>query len=167
MIRLMNLARRQRSAYTLMEMLVVISIVTLLVAINAKWIHASLNFSSRVKQRHRQQLNLKRLGTNFSRDVRRCQKMLVEDRSLRLNSANFQASYTIEDDQILLTRKREGKTIFRDRFELGSHVDADWDETEMPNWITLVIRRKQLNHGEAGGSVEFFVRTGPRPWEAP
>ena len=162
----MNSRQTSRSGYTLFEMLLVIAAFSVLLAVNAKWLHVTLKMSSTVKQRHRYHQNLQRLDGQLRTDIRQCRQMSVAGDELHLlGEQDHETVYTIETDQITLLRKQAGNVVFQDRFQLSRHVDSNWEIDQLPERVALIVRRKLPPNSSDTGEVDFFLRAGPNRWD--
>ncbi len=172
--------QNHRFGYTLIEMLLSITVATVLLGINVGWIHQTMKFASATKQRQRQQQSLTRLAWEFREDVRAGKSIaMVGDDQLVITSIDGdQATYTISGTQLLVEKTDDQPIVKRERFELARNATAVWDTSEMPDWISLIVYR-------GGESVELpsdenskppipeatpmpadlHVRVGPNRWK--
>jgi prepilin-type N-terminal cleavage/methylation domain-containing protein len=130
--------------FTLMELLIVMSIASVLLLVTIGWIHQSMKYASVIKQRQRNHINLTRLAWALRDDVRECQFMSMADENrLVLTSGETQISYTISDSSLMVEKKfgKEAQPMIREAYELPASSTIDWDTSEMPDWITLVVYR--------------------------
>ena len=137
---------RSRRGFSMIEMLVAVSLASLLLSINAVWIYHTMRFSSRVSQRHQQHQNLTRLAGEFRDDVRSCEKIeVVNKNEIKLtasagNAATWTANYKITGTDIFLSRQTGSQTNM-ERFSLSPSSVIRWDVSEMPETISLLISR--------------------------
>ena len=157
-----------RNGYTLIEMIIAMSILMILMAINAKWIHESIKFASKVDDRKRQHLSLDRLDNKLRQDIRQSNSMALENRSLTLTfDDELVVTYSIDGTRITIVKERDSKIVFQDRFELGNRADIQWDSSEMPEWISLVVRDRNptlRSNPDAAMRIDYYMRAAPNPW---
>jgi prepilin-type N-terminal cleavage/methylation domain-containing protein len=133
---------RQRQAFSLLELLVVVSLTAVLITITTAWIHQTLSFSSAVRKRQTQHLNCQRLNWQFRDDVRQCQSMQLENNQLQLTQNDGSMIQYTASPALLRVEKRLGDRLIRQEefaFEPGAIVH--WDTSEMPTWISLEVLR--------------------------
>ena len=146
---------RTRSGYSLLELMVVISVLATLMSVAAAWIHQSLTFSSVMRQRDRHHQSLMRLSRQLRDDIHHGQTALVDESNQLVisMSGDHQVTYTIDDQHGLLRQSREGDTVAHNRFSLAPTASAHWDASELPDWISLIVDR--------GPGVESQTSVGP------
>lgn len=176
----------KRDGYSLIELMMVISVAAVLMMVNVGWMHQSMKFASSMTQRHRHHQNLTRLGWAFRDDVWQSESIsVVDDNRLVLNWQNgTEASYTISDTSLVVEKQEqlaEGPRTKREVFELASGSIIRWETAELPDWISLTVFRE--NKGAPGVApdrnqseslkpnavpIDFHIRVGPkrRAWQA-
>ena len=139
--------RGSRRGFSMIEMLVACSLATLILSINAVWIYHTMRFSSRVSQRHRDHQNLTRLAGDFRDDVRACEKIkIIDQNEVELASpagdaAAWTSNYKLTETDIFLSRQSAGSQISQERFSLSPNSVIQWDVSELPETISLIVSR--------------------------
>jgi prepilin-type N-terminal cleavage/methylation domain-containing protein len=172
--------QNHRCGYTLIEMLLSITVATVLLGVNVGWIHQTMKFASVTKQRQRQQQSLTRLAWEFRDDVRAGNSiaMVGEDQLVIKSADGGQATYTISGSELLVEKTGDQPMVKRERFELARNATAVWDTSEMPDWISLVVYRggeslelESDRNSESPTPVanpipaDLHVRVGPNRWK--
>lgn len=172
--------RRSPRGYTLIELLLVMSVAVVLMMVNVGWIHQTMKFSSLMKQRQRHHQNLTRLSRDLRDDVRNSKTISMDGENrlvLKLNDDAIVA-YAISATSVEVERLNNETMIARESFELAPESNAYWDTSEMPDWISLVVARGR--DGLAGqtatesnpttiamnqGAADLHVRVRPNRWD--
>ena len=162
-----------RFGYALVEMLVMISVVTMVMTVALSWIHASMRFSSAVKDRSMVHQQLNRLEEDLRTRIGRAKSIKVEGDTLILSSGESQTRYTIKDH--VLERVHESNAADdaaqtgAENFRIGRDVGARWGTEELPEWVSLTIRQKPVSDDSASSigsletpKLEWYLRAGPR-----
>ena len=170
-----------RRGFSLMELMVVMSVAAVLMVVNVGWLHQSMKHASTIKQRQRHHQNLTRLAWALRDDVRRSDSMSFDgDEQLLLDwKDGTQVRYVISDTSLLM-EKRESKAaeatvLGREVFKLAPGSTIRWDVAEMPEWVSLVVERahKSVSQlpNDSGNSqsfetgsvpIDFHVRVAPK-----
>lgn len=134
--------RYDKSGFTLIELMVVLTVTSVFLLLAISWISETMNFSSRMKTHQRQHSQLTRLGWNLRTDVRMSQSMTIEDdtRLVLIRRNGQRVVYTISG-ATLEVEKSTGSQTHRDRFPLASNSRARWDTSGMPESIGLIVSR--------------------------
>jgi prepilin-type N-terminal cleavage/methylation domain-containing protein len=171
-----HFARKHRRAYTLIEIMVTMSIGTVVMMVAAGWIHQSMKTASIMRQRERQHQSLLSLAASLRDHVRRSESMVLkDDRELQVRMTNDeQVIFQISEASVHMRRTRDGEVTQSETFRLSDQCRAIWDRSEMPNWITLMVRRQPKAYAQRVGEakqidetvsvqspVELIVRTSP------
>lgn len=170
----MKLSRKRRG-YTLIELLFMISIAVILLSVNVGWIHQTMKFSSKMTQRQRHHQNLTRLAWELRDDVRQSQSLAMQDENclvLRMND-DTNIDYKISGHSIEMERRTGETTIRRERYELSPNSIASWDVSELPDWVSLIVKRGREGLAEDPDrsardnevtAVDLHVRVSPNRW---
>jgi prepilin-type N-terminal cleavage/methylation domain-containing protein len=139
----MNTTSR-RSGYTLIELMVVLSVSSTLLMVSVGWIHQSMTLASTMRDRQHHHQNLMRLSRQLRDDVHHGRSVsMASDQQLVITFADDQKlSYTITDNGIWRRSINGGGPVSQDSFEFSQPVAARWDASELPDWISLVVARK-------------------------
>jgi len=170
-----------RPGYTLLEMMLAITVATVLLGINVGWIHQTMKFSSVTKQRQRQQQSLTRLAWNLRDDVRGCDSisMVGEDQLVLNSDAGLKITYTISGRHMLVEKSGDQLMVQRERYDLGRGATAVWDVAELPAWISLIVYRGGVHLEPSSAEkpplpsaitsempADLHVRVGPNRWNS-
>ena len=109
--------------YSLIELMMVISVATVIMGVNVGWIHQTMKFASSMKQRQRHHQNLTRLAWELRDDVWQSDSMKVNGDSELLLDWNdgTQVSYKISNTSLVVEKREEladGPRINREVFAL-------------------------------------------------
>ncbi|MEL7499133.1 MAG: hypothetical protein AAFN77_16115 [Planctomycetota bacterium] len=191
-----NQRTRERTAFALVDMVISMAIYAMLISICAFWIHATLKYSAKVRSYQRQHQQLTRLSSMLRQDVLECQSMTREGNQLKLGYQNKPSLvYTIEPGGATISRSRvsvdsngKAQATSIEQFPIANSSVAGWDDSEMPDWIGLVVVNRLDNRLAPGNypidsmpetvtprndpvtadqfhrgtAVELYVRCGPR-----
>lgn len=171
--------KRRRGGYTLIELVLIISVSTVILGINVGWIHQTMKFAAATKQRQQHHQALTRLAWELRHDVQASQSISMNGASqLVLSSAGgLQTTYTVSGSELLVEKQKTQSTVKRERFALDQDSISVWDSTEMPDWITLRVYRggenaspqaaeiaENIMKEQASTAVDLHVRVGPNRW---
>lgn len=169
--------------YTLIELLLVMSVAVVLMLVNVGLIHQTMKFASQSNQQQHHHRNLTRLAWEFRDDVRECTSLSMDgsDRLILAGSDGITSvSYSIGEASLDVERSSNGSTFKRESFRLDPKADIYFDESELPDWISLVVARQK--YGDAATSrnrsgnqpgdrdssaVDLHVRASPNRWGMP
>ena len=170
---------KQQRGYTLIELLLVMSIAVVLMMVNVGWIHQTMKFSSRMDQRQRHHQNLKRLAWELRDDVHQSESLAMDgdNRLVLTQNDGVELTYTISATSVDAERRSNETIIRRETYDLAPNSKVEWETAEVPNWITLIVTRgreglaeqklkKPLDPASARDSpvVDLHVRVGPNRW---
>ena len=148
--------RGARNGYSLLELLLVMSALSVLMVINLGWLHQSMKFSSSMTQNQRHHQALTRLAWMLRDDVRECKTMSINGQQLLLNCKNGnQVQYTITKTGSVQVKKKAlssptSSNTIREEFKLHPGSNIRWDASELPDWISLIVYR--ANRGNTGSA---------------
>ena len=140
----------ERSGFTLVHAVVIVSVLPLIVVAATTWVHESMKMSNRFKHRRKTNVVLNHFSNEFRNDVHGC-------KSLKLNSDLNQIELTghedqeivfqIQDGQINKTVTVDGEVVGRESFRLRNEYFAQWDPEVGSDRATLRVLRypTQLN----------------------
>ena len=172
---------KNRQGFSLLELLMVISVTGVLLAVNATWIHQSLSFSATVNQRQRQHQILMRLAGDLRDDVRLSTGMSSPDeKQLELAMpGDVLIRYVISSSAISVEKRHLDNVFFRDSYAVAAGSDVRWDRSELPDWISLIVYRKLVEADEIERKpssvvspeyrdqpVELLIHVGSKRWPA-
>lgn len=163
---------RDRRGVSLIETMIAVSVSATILLVAIGWIHQSFKLAKTVKQKQQHHQQLIRLGDQFRQDVRLCQQV-SRDADGRLVLRNPERGDVLyEVDKATVSRAylstAAGKT-HRENYPLISGSDISWDDTELPQWITLTIRRSsgvvdRSDSRTADTPVDLRVRVAVGRW---
>lgn len=167
-----------RRGFTLLELLIAMSIATVILGINVGWIYHTMKFASVTKQQQQHHQNLTRLAWELRDDVHASKSisMVGEDQLVLTSEGGSQATYTISETEVLVEKRGDQPMVRRERFDLARDSTAVWDTSEMPEFISLIVLRgretavfKSENTGlpsveEELNPVDLHVRVAPNRW---
>jgi prepilin-type N-terminal cleavage/methylation domain-containing protein len=167
-----------RRGYSLIELLLVMSVAVVIMLVNVGWIHQTMKFSSLMDQRQQHHQNLTRLAWELRDDVHHSNSLAMDgdDRLVLARNDGTSVTYTISAASLDLTRRRDN-TIQRETFGLTSNSQVYWDTSELPDWISLIVARgpeglAKRRSGESelryeardSTAVDLHVRVSPNRW---
>ncbi|MCC9657089.1 PulJ/GspJ family protein [Rhodopirellula halodulae] len=129
----------KREGHSLVELLIVMSVLSSLITISIGWIHQSMKLSKQMQSRASHQNNLSRLSRMFREDVRFAADASIQGNTLSLNSGNV--LYEAKDSLIQRTEQISTRTKRTDVFEVAPGSLVKWLRSDMSNSITLQIQR--------------------------
>ena len=164
------------AGYSLLEMMVMISVFSVVMTATLSWIHASMKFSSAVKNRAFVHQQLNRLSEDLRTRIALADSIKVDGNTLELSSEGTRTSYTIKESLLERVQKQnsadDSSADSIESFHIGSDVDASWGTEELPNWVSLTIKQKPVVaiSDESSSSIgsletpklEWHLRAGPR-----
>ena len=165
-----------RRGVSLLQLTLLMPALMVLFLLATTWIHQTMTFSSTIKKQQSQHLSLTRLADQFRRDVQRCQSVsVVNDQQVQLQNKDLsKIVYKISDHSVQCWQNSSaGQPIRQDEFGLASGSISKFDDSELPKWITLVIRRdpfprqqleRQTSQLNETLITELHVRTSPNRW---
>ena len=169
----------QRHGYSLIELLLTMSVAVVIMMVNIGWIHQTMKFSSVMEQRQQTHQNLTRLAWELRDDVHHSSSLSMDgdDRLVLEQNDGTIATYSISGASLNLEKRREDDTIQRETFVLSPNSQVDWDTSELPDWISLVVARApegiakrrsgetELRSDTRGTmAVDLHVRVSPDRW---
>ena len=163
---------RDRNGVSMIEMLITMSVASALLAVNVVWLHHAMSFSRQMNNRQRHHQQLTRLSRQLRDDVRACENVSVKKDELTLQFAGGTTTYTISGNSILLEKKLMSPpgSVKRERFSFSKHSIAEWDQSELPKWISLTVRRLPETHqpifdqDDKPKVVDLHVRVATNRW---
>ena len=167
------MVNKNRRAFSLLELMVTMTVASALMAVNVVWLHHSMSFSRQMKNRQQHHQQLTQLSRQLRDDVRSSQKISVKDSELILEANGQKITYTISGNSILLEKQlgSAADSVKRERYSFYKHSMAEWDQSELPNWISLVVRRLpetpqpiSIDSGAKPEVVDLHVRVAPNRW---
>ena len=172
---------KNRSGYSLLELIMVISVSGVLLAVSATWMHQSLAFSATINLRQRQHQNLTRLAGDLRDDVRLSIGMSSPDeKQLELEMpGDILIRYVISPSAISVEKRHVDTVFFRDSYGVAAGSDVRWDRSKLPDWISLIVYRKLVEADEIERQprstvspeyrdqpVELLIHVGSKRWPA-
>lgn len=175
-----NSRRSPRSAFTLIEMLVIMPVLTTLLFLSIAWMHKTMQFTSAAKAQRQYHQKMTRLAWDFRDDINGCQKVspLADGVSIEFGNGVIK-NYVIADNEIRSTSLQSDKRIANERYTL--HPDAmiiiqSPKDSDEPEWVTLQVRSaKQQVYRSSGpegdssaeslGKLELMVECKVNRWE--
>jgi len=144
--------------------------------VTAAWIHQTMTFSSNIKKQQSQHQNLTRLASQFRRDVQRCESIsMVNEQQICLQNRDLtETNYTVSEHAIQFWQNgADGQRMRHDQFDLASGSISKFDDTELPDWISLVISRlpapnrfseQTRSTSDQTMITELHIRSKPNRW---
>ena len=173
--------------FTMVEMVISMSVASVLLVVTVAWIHQSLKLTSIVKQRQRNHTNLTRLAREIRDEVRDSESVsMVGDNQLVLNASGRNITYTISKASVIVEKRNENPNakpaLARDAFVLSPNSIVRWETSELPDWISLVVYRGREGLPSPGSiavpdssesqpvneellPVDLHIRVAPNRWE--
>ncbi len=167
---------RDTAGYSLVELIVMMSAITMVMSVAVSWIHASMKFGSAVKDRAAVHQQLSRLSEDLRIRIALCDIVSVDDNTMKLKRDGIETLYVIKNSVIeRVHRPKSQDDAGNDRLEIysiGNNVEATWGAEELPDWVSLTIKQKPVvavsgDLSKSIGSLEtpklqFYLRAGPR-----
>lgn len=144
--------------------------------VTAAWIHQTMTFSSNIKKQQSQHQNLTRLASQFRRDVQRCESIsMVNEQQICLQNRDLtETNYAVSEHAIQFWQNgADGQRMRHDQFDLASGSISKFDDTELPDWISLVISRlpapnrfseQPRSTSDQTMITELHIRSKPNRW---
>ncbi|MDG1512201.1 MAG: hypothetical protein P8R31_10925 [Mariniblastus sp.] len=167
-----------RRGFSLIQLTLLMPTLLVLFLVTAAWIHQTMTFSSNIKKQQSQHQNLTRLASQFRRDVQRCQSIsMVNEQQICLQNRDLtEINYTVNEHAIQFWQNAaDGQRIRHDQFDLASGSITKFDDTELPDWISLVISRlpspnrfpkQPTSPSDQTSITELHIRSKPNRWGA-
>jgi prepilin-type N-terminal cleavage/methylation domain-containing protein len=163
---------RDRRGVSLIETMVAVSVSATILLVAIGWIHQSFKLAKTVKQKQQHHQQLIRLGDQFRQDVRLCQQVSrdAEGRWVLRNPERGDVVYEVDKATVSRTYlSTVAEKTHRENYSLISGSDIRWDDTELPQWITLTIRRspgvvERSDSKAADAPVDLRVRVAVGRW---
>lgn len=130
---------RSRHAHSLIELMIVLSVLSSLIAVSIGWIHQSMKLSKQMHSRQAHQTNLTRLTRMIRDDVHVAKAASIEGQTLTL--ASLDVVYRVDGPVIQRTEQIDATTTRTDVFEMQPGSRLIWNDAELPKAITLHIKR--------------------------
>jgi prepilin-type N-terminal cleavage/methylation domain-containing protein len=166
---------RDRRGVSLIETMVAVSVSATILLVAIGWIHQSFKLAKTVKQKQQHHQQLIRLGDQFRQDVRLCQQVSrdADGRWVLRNSQRGDVVYEV--DKATVSRaylSTAAEKTHHETYSLMSGSDVRWDDSELPQWITLTITRSsgvaaRTDGSRADAPVDLRVRVAVGRWLVP
>lgn len=133
-----------RRGSSLLETMIAVSISATILLLAIGWIHQSFKLAKTVNQKQQHHQQLIRLADQFRQDVRLCQEASRDaDGRLVLGSQQHgDVVYEVDGGSVSRTKLSTiAANTHRESYPLASGSDIRWDDTELPQWLTLLVRR--------------------------
>ncbi len=157
----------KRLGYTLLECLIMISMLTALMTIALSWIHISMKFSKTIKQRATIHRQLARLSRELRSNITDADRFQIDGETLSLTDGATNTTYTISAGAIERKRRMapvgDETVVNIEAFQIGSDVDAKWSTgtvSGQPDWVELTIRQRPVTTVSRDASKKFVNSVG-------
>lgn len=139
-------SKSKRSGVSMLEIMVVTSVATTLMAICVGWIHRSMTFASSIQDREQMHQSLLRLSRELRDDVNAATALSTKDaKSLQMEYAEGLAIvYAIDGSALSKTVRRNGEVVKSERFRLTVDSIIGWNFESLPESVSLVVRRPSM-----------------------
>jgi type II secretory pathway pseudopilin PulG len=130
-------------AYTLIELMTVLSVSSTILVVSIGWIVQSMKFASFVKASQQQHQCLMRVGSLLRDDVHQGRELRIDgDHRLVISTVGSQVIvYQIETGRLTRAVRNGDATIAVDTFSIDETAKVRWEVSEMPGQIGLVVLR--------------------------
>ena len=165
-----------RRGFSLIQLTLLMPALLVLFLLTVAWIHQTMTFSSNIKKQQSQHQNLTRLASQFRRDVQRCESIsMVNEQQICLQNRDLtETNYTVSEHAIQFWQNAaDGQRMRHDQFDLASGSISKFDDTELPDWISLVISRlptpnrfseQPTSTSDQTLMTELHIRSKPNRW---
>jgi len=165
-----------RRGVSLIQLTLLMPALLVLFLLTVAWIHQTMTFSSNIKKQQSQHQNLTRLASQFRRDVQRCESIsMVNEQQICLQNRDLtETNYTVSEHAIQFWQNgADGQRMRHDQFDLASGSISKFDDTELPDWISLVISRlpapnrfseQPRSTSDQTMITELHIRSKPNRW---
>ena len=167
----MNASQTRRRGSMLVELMVVIPMFATLLVLTIGWIHQSIQLASTMRMRQRQHQHLLILSRHFRDDVHRAEEIAGDDPQTLVITRDDATEVTYRLGGRRITRRwkrlerRDGSPPDRpatggEQYELAGGSFARWDQSEIPQWVTLVVERRgpMLREASPSAAATLHVR---------
>jgi type II secretory pathway pseudopilin PulG len=166
--------RRMSHGYIMIDMLVVASISAMLMSMVSIWIYQSMRYSIKVNDREQHYRSIARLSSQLRSDVRNGTAIELVDGALIVTLAGdgeaepAKRKFTVDGNLVHVSDDGSDRGLsYRDDFEFAPNAKLRFDDSELPNWVTLEIGRsfsdmtvsKKL---PVEARLDAEIRVGPR-----
>ena len=120
----------ERSGFTLVHALIVVSALPLIMVAATTWVHESMKMSNRFKHRRETNVTLSHFSSQFQNDVHVCKSLSFDPESNQVELTGHEGQkviFQIQDGQINKTVTVDGKVVGRENFRLSDEYYAEWD----------------------------------------
>lgn len=165
-----------RRGSSLIETMIAVSVSATILLVAIGWIHQSFKLAKTVKQKQQHHQQLIRLGDQFRQDVRLCQQASrdADGRLVLRSEEQGDVVYGVDKATVSRTnRSTVAQKTHREQYPLVSGSDIRWDDTELPQWITLMVRRspgvaeRSDTRSGTDAPVDLRVRVAVGRWVIP
>lgn len=164
-----------RRGSSLLEAMIAISISATILLVAIGWIHQSFKLAKAVKQKQQHHQQLTRLSDQFRQDARLCQQVSQDAEGRWVLHQEERGNVVYEVDGTVVSRifrPIDAEETHHEIYTLVSGSDIRWDDTELPQWITLLVARSRGVAERAGRSpedspVDLRVRVAVGRWLIP
>jgi len=133
----------RRTAFTLIEMLVIMPAMSVLILLSITWTHKAMQYTSAAKAERQYHQQMTRLAWDFRDDVNACQRIEFGGDDLKIEfSDGSTTDYEVEENEILSTTSMDGKQISSERYRLHRDAEISFDQSVDEDWITLYVHSK-------------------------
>ncbi|GEM_PF-908031 len=165
-----------RRGFSLIQLTLLMPALLVLFLLTVAWIHQTMTFSSNIKKQQSQHQNLTRLASQFRRDVQRCESIsMVNEQQICLQNRDLtEINYTVNEHAIQFWQNAaDGQRMRHDQFDLASGSISKFDDSELPDWISLVISRlptpnrfseQPTSTSDQTVMTELHIRSKPNRW---
>ena len=139
--------------FTLIELMVVITVSAALLTVVTAWLFQVMSFSSSINRKQRHHQSLLRLESDFRDDIH-VAKSIEEKKSdtsqiLKLVMGDHSTvTYEIGPNRHVITKRvyEPGATEPRsfEPYRLSNKSESNWSFDDLPDWIALTVTRKQF-----------------------
>ncbi len=165
----------RRRGTSLLETMIAVSVSATVMLVSVGWIHQSFKLAKIVKQKQQHHQQLMRLSDQFRQDVRLCQQVLHDAGGRLVLRSEELGDVVYEVDESVVSRDYQpgdAANTHREQYPLVSGSDIHWDDTELPQWLTLVVRRsrgvaERTESSPVDSPVDLRVRVAVGRWLIP
>ena len=149
----------KREAFTLMEMVIAMSVGAIMLSIAVSWLHYSMAFSSKMKSRQNHHQSTTRLARDFRSHVQIAKEAKVIDpNQLQLSFLNGEtATFSFKNGRVSFLVKQQQNDVRQEMYWLDPNTSVRWNGNE-PSLVSMQIFRDTLKGKDPRVELEVLAK---------